>query len=116
MELKASLRQLTGGAHWTFHVGGAECLCQPSGLHKPFDASARGSYPAPLGGSWSQGILGQLGRRNSLPDALFFVETALQESYGSQAGCHVWSTIFVRCEGVLGSWLASTVPSLQLRK
>ena len=77
---------------------------------------ARGSYPAPLGGSWSQGILGQLGRRNSLPDALFFVETALQESYGSQAGCHVWSTIFVRYEGVLGSWLASTVPSLQLRK
>lgn len=49
MELKASSRQLTGGAHWTFHVGGAECLCQPSGLHKPFDASGPRVLPSASG-------------------------------------------------------------------
>ena len=49
MELKASSRQLAGGAHWTFHVGGAECLCQPSGLHKPCGASSPRVLPSASG-------------------------------------------------------------------
>lgn len=49
MELKASSRQLAGGAHRTFHVVGAERLCQPSGLHKLQRASSPRVLPSASG-------------------------------------------------------------------
>lgn len=58
MELKASSRQLAGGAHGTFHVVGAGRICQPPALHKPLVPPARGFLPSASGpgdgrkGSW----------------------------------------------------------------
>ena len=62
-----------------------------------------------LGGwSRSQGILGR--RRKSLPDSSRGKQLR-RELYWSQSGCHVWRSIFVGREGVLGTLLASAVPS-----
>ena len=41
---------------------------------------------------------------------------SVRELYGSQSGRHIWRSIFVGREGVLGAWLASAVPSSPLRK
>lgn len=104
MELKASSRQLAGGAHRTLPEVGAEHLCQPSGLHKLRVPPARGSYPAPQGGSQSQGILGRLGRRNSLPDALFLGgnSSARERRVAGRLPCLEYHLCWVReCIGCL---------------
>lgn len=77
MELKASSRQLAGGAHGTFHVVGAGRICQPLVLHKPLVPPAQWFLPSASGAGVGRSlrILGRLGRRKSLPDALFSRET-----------------------------------------
>lgn len=117
VELKASSRQLAGGAHGTFHVVGAGRICQPPVLHKPLVPPARGSYPAPRGLEPVARDPGAAGAPEVAARRPFLARNgSTRELYGSRSGCHVWRSIFVEREAVLGAWLASAVPSRPLRK
>ena len=78
VELKASSRQLAGGAHGTFHVVGAGRICQPPALHKPLVPPARGSYPAPRG---LEHVARDPGAAPEVAARLVSRETAPRESY-----------------------------------
>lgn len=92
MELKASSRQLAGGAHGDFHVVGLPASASLRGLREPPGAFTTGSDTprarASRKGSWGGG-----GHRKSLPDdALFSREKSSRGGGGgSKAGRHLRS-------------------------